>query len=294
MSQYDTTLDLTVSNTSHAQIIDLIGGNKTVLDVGCATGYLAQALRARGCTVSGVEYDAEAAEMARPHLDLLVVGDLVTLDVESAFGDRRFDAIVLGDVLEHLADSDPVLARLTTLLAPGGSVVISVPNVAHGSLRLALLQGRWQYRELGLLDRTHLRFFTRSSLMALLADAGLCAVEIRTTVLDPLGCEVEVDAESLPEGIVDWVRAQRDAMTYQFVVRAVVNDAAGAALAAARERDELREQLTDAERHAAQLEGRLQEARAATARLMSTRTMRILAAPRALYARLRRALGRTP
>src|SRR5665648_1008225 len=78
MSQYDTTLDLTVSNTSHAQIIDLIGGNKTVLDVGCATGYLAQALRARGCTVSGVEYDAEAAEMARPHLDLLVVGDPVS------------------------------------------------------------------------------------------------------------------------------------------------------------------------------------------------------------------------
>lgn len=290
MSQYDTTLDPTVSNTSHAQIIELVGGNKTVLDVGCATGYLAQALGARGCTVSGVEYDADAAEKARPFLDHLVVQDLVTLDVESAFGDRRYDVIVLGDVLEHLADPVPVLARLTTLLAPGGSAVISVPNVTHGSLRLALLQGRWQYRELGLLDRTHLRFFTRASLMALLADVGLSALEVRTTTLDPLGSEVEVDPASLPDGIVDWVRVQPDATAYQFVVRAVRDDAAGAALAAARERDELRQRLADSERRAA----RLEEERVAMARLMSTRTMRALAGPRALYARLRGALGRTP
>ena len=86
MSQYDTTLDLSVSNTSHAQVVSLVPAGSDVLDVGCATGYLAEALNQRGCTVSGVEYDAEAAEKARPHLDHLVVGDLNTMDIDAALG----------------------------------------------------------------------------------------------------------------------------------------------------------------------------------------------------------------
>ena len=292
MSQYDTTLDPAASNTSHYQLLDLVGGNKTVLDVGCATGYLAEALVARGCTVSGIEYDEQGAEKARPFLDHLVVGDVTRMDLAAEFGDRRYDVVVLGDILEHLADPAPVLAGLTRLLAPGGSVVISMPNVSHGSMRLALLQGSWDYRDLGLMDRTHIRFFTRRTLLDLVRGAGLTPVEFRTTVRDPLDSEVVVEPARLPEGVVEWVRSQPDASTYQFIVRAVRDDATGAVEAARSEREELRQRLSAAEQRADRLAADLADAQRGIQELRSTRTLRALAAPRAAYGRLRSAVRR--
>jgi len=215
-------VDPTALNSSQAIELELVGHDKTVLDVGCSTGYLARALTAQGCTVSGIEFDAEAAEQARPSLANLVVADLERVDLADAFSGQTFDVIVFGDILEHLTRADDVLRSAVKLLAPGGSIVISVPNVAHGSLRLALLQGRWDYRETGLLDRTHVRFFTRSSLRDMLVGAGLVMEDLRATVLDPLEVEVEIDADALPWAVVDWVRHQPDALVYQFVVRVVV------------------------------------------------------------------------
>ena len=226
MSIYDIpAVDATVRNSSQTLELELVGPNRAVLDVGCATGYLARALVERGCTVSGVEYDPVAAEQARPSLKELVVADLNAVDLAEQFPGQTFDAIVFGDVLEHLADADRVLASATRLLAPGGAIVISVPNVTHGSLRLALLQGRWDYRDSGLLDRTHIRFFTRQSALDMVHGAGLVVTNLYGTVLDPLGCEVEIDDESLPWSIVDWVRQQPDANVYQFVIRAVLGEA---------------------------------------------------------------------
>lgn len=288
MSQYDTTLDPSVSNNSHAQLLDLVGGNKTVLDVGCATGYLGEALVERGCTVDGVENDVEAAAQAARALRTVVAGDLAVLDLDAELGGQRYDRIVCGDVLEHLADPAPVLRRLVGLLAPGGAVVISIPNVSHGSIRLALLQGRWEYQELGLLDRTHIRFFTRRTLLELLHGAGLAAAEIRTTVKDPLASEVEVDPAGLPAGVVDWVRGQPDALTYQFLVRAVPDDSAAAVDAVRARAEDLAEELTAARRRAEQLEADLDRARADLDTLRSTRSMRVLEAPRSLYGRVRR------
>lgn len=291
MSQYDTTLDPGVANNSHTQILDLVGGGKTVLDVGCATGYLAEALTRQGCTVSGIEYDAEAAAQAAQHLEHVSVGDVTTMDLGAELGDRRFDVIVFGDLLEHLPDPEPVLARLVEFLAPGGSVVISMPNVAHGSVRLALLQGTWEYQELGLLDRTHLRFFTRATLLRMLRSAGLSAVEVRTTVKDPLAAEVAVDAGLLPPGVVDWVRSQPDALTYQFLVRAVRDDADGAVESGRREREELAAALAAAQRRGSDLEAALARAEQDLDTIRATRSYRLLGWPRALYARLRSTAG---
>jgi len=224
VSHYRTTVDPAVKNSSHTLMLSLVGEDRDVLDVGCAAGDLARVLVAQGCRVSGIEYDPEDAEVARPHLQRLVVGDVTTLDLRETFGAESFDAIVFGDILEHLTDPARVLKAALPLLRPAGSVVISVPNVTHGSLRLALLQGRWRYTDTGLLDRTHLRFFTRESFLAMLRDAGLAVTDFRASVVDPLNCEVEIDDMAVPRGVVDWVRQQPDAMTYQFVVRAVLGD----------------------------------------------------------------------
>lgn len=220
MTLYETVIDTTIANSSHTQIVDLVGEKASVLDVGCSVGYLADALTERGCTVSGIEFDAEAAERARPKLDQLVVGDLNELPLAEAFAGRTFDRIVFGDVLEHLIDPVAVLRSAVEILAPEGQIVISVPNVAHGSLRLALLQGRWRYRDTGLLDRTHIRFFTLDSLHEMLAEAGLAAEAVRSTVLDPLRVEVEIQDQTLPVGVVEWVRHQPRALDYQYVVSA--------------------------------------------------------------------------
>lgn len=312
-SKYDVTVDLTQENTSHTQLVRLVGANKRVLDVGCATGYLARTLVATGCTVCGVEVDSAAAELARPALADLLVGDLEQLDLGTHFGTGRFDAVVFGDVLEHLRSPLAVLRQAGPLLAPGGFVVASIPNITHGAVRLALLQGRWQYRQLGLLDDTHLRFFTRSSVETLLRSAGLVPIEMRRTTAGLFETELGVHPDDFPPDLVERVLDDPEATTYQFIVRAIRDEDDGAAWAryerveatrreqhALRRRVE-RQQAGDAappaanaahlageDPRVAELEAALDRAREELAAVLATRTMRSTRWARAAYGRLRR------
>lgn len=220
MTVYEAVVDSSDANISHTLIVEEVGSDKTVLDVGCATGYLAEALGRNGCTVSGIEYSTEAAEAARAHLDQLVVADLNAVTLADAFSGRSFDTVVFGDVLEHLLDPAAALRSAASLLAPGGKVVVSIPNVAHGSVRLALLAGRWNYVDRGLLDATHIRFFTYETLQDLLWDSGYVLESARSTVVDALATEIHIPSGVLSPEVVDWVRSRPYADAYQFVVTA--------------------------------------------------------------------------
>lgn len=226
--KYEAKVDLRNTNTSHALIVDLVGRDRRVLDVGCASGYVGETLKHRGCTVAGVEYDAEAAQLAKAVLDEVVVGDVGELDLVGHFGRASFDAVVFGDVLEHVVDPVSVLRASRPLLAPGGAVVISIPNVAHGAVRLSLMSGRFEYRPLGLLDDTHLRFFTRDTVDDLLSEAGFVAVDVRRTVAGVFDTEVAVRRQDFDDRVVEAVEDDPDATTYQFVVKAVPVDEAPA------------------------------------------------------------------
>jgi 2-polyprenyl-3-methyl-5-hydroxy-6-metoxy-1,4-benzoquinol methylase len=258
--RYDTDIDLSRGNNSHTLMVDLVGGNKRVLDVGCATGYLAEALVARGCTVSGVEFDAEAAEEARPHLDRLVVADLEQVDLAEEFGDDRFDVIVFGDVLEHLRDPLAVLRSARRLLADRGSVVASIPNIAHGSVRLALLAGRFDYQPLGLLDTTHVRFFTRASVEDLFREAGMVPIDVRRTTAGFFDTPVPVSEGEFTPEVIDAVLADPESSTYQFVLRAVADDADAAVSKLRADADARRARIADLERELAVARTALQEA----------------------------------
>lgn len=239
-SKYSARVDRADANTSHALVLDLVGSDKRVLDVGCASGYLAEALVGQGNKVSGVELDPGAAEKARPHLDRLVVGDVEELDLVSQFGPGEFDVLVFADVLEHVKDPVDVLRRSRALLADGGYAVLSIPNVAHASVRLALLQGRFDYQPLGLLDDTHLRFFTRSTFEAMVADAGFVAVDTRQTTAGPFETEIRVSRQDYPDVVVAAVEADPESRAYQFVARVEPVDASGSGLGqvlAERDRD---------------------------------------------------------
>lgn len=147
-----------------------------VLEVGCGSGELGQLLRRRGHHVTGLELVPEIAERARRRLDRVV-----TADVERdgfPFPPASFDAIIFADVLEHLVDPWRVLREAVEVLAEDGVVVASIPNVQNIDVLRRLLRGRWDYRERGILDFGHLRFFTLATIRALFAQAELSLVHI--------------------------------------------------------------------------------------------------------------------
>lgn len=144
-----------------------------ILDVGCGFATTSEHLQKLGNDVAGIESSAEACAVARQRIGRVIEADLQVAEL----GDEKFDAIIFADVLEHVAWPVGVLRRYLQWLAPGGSVIISLPNVGLWSVRLAHLVGRWEYEETGVLDRTHLRFFTRRSARWLIGAAGLTAVD---------------------------------------------------------------------------------------------------------------------
>jgi 2-polyprenyl-3-methyl-5-hydroxy-6-metoxy-1,4-benzoquinol methylase len=158
--------------SSHSVILGWLGEGRgrRLLDVGAADGLLSRHLTASGWKVTGIEADAAMAAAGAAHCERMLVADL-NRGVPAL--DGQFDAIVCGDVLEHLAAPLRALRPLLASLASGGQVVVSVPNVAHLWIRLSLLAGRFDYADRGILDRTHLRFFTRRTLDAFMAEAGL-------------------------------------------------------------------------------------------------------------------------
>jgi len=167
-------------HSSHAVILRRLGEGRgrCALDVGAADGFLAELLTRQGWQVTALERDPAQAAKARGRCHEVIVADL---DEAAPRIEGAFAAIVYGDVLEHLGDPLPVLVALNRSLAPGGCVIVSVPNVAHLWVRLSLLLGRWDYAERGILDRTHLRFFTRRTFVALLVQAGLAVEELAVT-----------------------------------------------------------------------------------------------------------------
>jgi methionine biosynthesis protein MetW len=150
------------------------------LDLGCASGGLLALLRPRAGHLAGLELSASAARAAAQIGDEVVQGALEDPDLPFAPG--AFDLVVLADVLEHLADPAAALERAGGWCRPGGAILVSVPNVAHWSARLALARGRWPQEERGTFDSSHLRWFTRASLGDLLTGAGLRDVQLDAIV----------------------------------------------------------------------------------------------------------------
>ena len=166
--------------SSHSVVLSLLGqgDGRRALDAGAADGFLAELMTGLGWTVTALERDPVQAERARGRCHEVIVADVAEASHKLS---GPFDAIVYGDVLEHLSDPLPVIVSVNQHLARGGLVIVSVPNVAHLWVRLSLLVGRFDYADRGILDRTHLRFFTRRTLLALLARAGLAVDELRVT-----------------------------------------------------------------------------------------------------------------
>ncbi|MEI2582266.1 methyltransferase domain-containing protein [Scytonema sp. PRP1] len=217
-------------NNSIKKVSRLVGENKLVIDFGCATGYLAQLLTKKGCRVTGVEVNSKAGKIAEQYCEQVIVADLDFVSLCDILPEQAFDVAVFGDVLEHLRDPWRVLEQTRRLLKPEGYVVASIPNIAHGAIRLAFLQGQFEYAEVGILDNTHLRFFTSKTVEELFEQAGYIIDVVERTKLPIFSASnlvPPIDKNSFDIKIIEQIEQDKDADTLQFVIRAFPLSLAG-------------------------------------------------------------------
>jgi methionine biosynthesis protein MetW len=178
-----------IANPEIPNILQSLPRELAVLDVGCGSGvHGADLARAHGHRVVGVDLSEHSIAKARTRLAEAYVADVTKPERYPFFGLRKFDVIVFSDILEHLYDPAQVLTSHYQLLAPGGHVLISLPNIAIWNVRLSIMAGRFQYQDTGTLDRTHIRFFTRATFRQFTREAGLAVSRSRITpgILRPL------------------------------------------------------------------------------------------------------------
>jgi SAM-dependent methyltransferase len=197
----------------HERLLELAGSPKRVLDVGCAAGYLSRRLAGRGAHVIGIELNESVAGAAREFCDDVLIGDVESMELP--FAEGSFDAVVCGDVIEHLRDPQGFLERVRPLLSTGGRLVLTTPNVANWAMRLGLLAGRWRYGDRGILDRTHTHLFTKKTLEETLDRAGYEIVAFDVTAPVP-----RVGTATVERAAHAVARLRPSLLAYQFVVAA--------------------------------------------------------------------------
>ncbi|MBT4147586.1 MAG: glycosyltransferase [Gammaproteobacteria bacterium] len=223
-NKYDFTLDTAEKNDSHMGLASRIKPNQSILELGCSSGYLSKFLAQElDCKVVGVDINKNALLKAAPYCQQTIVADLDTDTWLTEIQEQQFDVVLCADVLEHLKDPVAMLASLKPFLHQESRLLTSVPNVAHASIRLELLQGHFDYEKLGLLDDTHLHFYTRDGLIAMLMQAGYVCCDISYSIQDL--ADEAIDQHLANAGLKATKQAREllhapDATAYQFIIEA--------------------------------------------------------------------------
>ncbi|MBM7635045.1 methyltransferase domain-containing protein [Geomicrobium sediminis] len=172
MSDFYNQKDETYYQSYNTVLVNLIPEQaKRIVDIGCSSGRLGEVLKERnGAYVTGIEAFKEAATQAKKVLDRVYFGNIE--EEEWPYPDETFDVVVFGDVLEHLVDPWDVLRKVHPYLDEGGVVCASIPNINHVSIIEELLRGNFTYAEMGLMDQTHMRFFTVNEIHKMFVENG--------------------------------------------------------------------------------------------------------------------------
>ena len=168
-------------------LLEWVGTHKRVLELGCSTGFFSKYLRQkRACSVVGVEVDPVAAAEARKFCNEVLSCDLNSPEWIEGLPKQGFDVILMGDVLEHLIEPQAVLEQIQPLLALNASIIISLPNIVYWGTRLKILFGRFEYESFGILDHTHLRFYTPKTARKMIESAGYEIIRFHPVFGGPL------------------------------------------------------------------------------------------------------------
>jgi len=221
--RYDYDVDPS-GDSAPARVCRMVGKGRRVLEVGAGPGSLTRMLRAHGNHVTAVERDEAALPELRKHCEQLVVANLDDPAWPSLVAGQTFDAVVAADVLEHLVDPWSTVARMGSLVAEGGEVIASVPHAAHASVLASLLEEDLEYRDWGLLDRGHIRFFGMRNVQALFEGAGMKIVRADFVLRHPADTELKDRWNALSAPARVFLDAQRFGRVYQVIVAAARSD----------------------------------------------------------------------
>lgn len=219
----------TAGDSAPAHVVRMVGRSKRVLDLGCGPGSITRVLtRDYNCHVTAADFDVTAVERVKQYCDHALQLDLSSPDWVTSFRDKpKFDVLVAADVLEHLYDPWSTLAKATDLISEDGYLVISLPHVGHASIAACLFDGDFEYREWGLLDRTHIRFFGLKNMEDLLGSAGLKIVDFQYVLRIPEETEFASRWKALPAYRKRALESARHAAVYQVVFKAVPHNRPG-------------------------------------------------------------------
>jgi 2-polyprenyl-3-methyl-5-hydroxy-6-metoxy-1,4-benzoquinol methylase len=220
--KYEYAVDL-AAQTAPAFVVHMVGSSKRVLEVGCGPGSITKQLTQHGlCRVTALELDPEAITRVAPYCEAIMKADLNSAEWPHLLdGVERFDVVVAADVLEHLYDPWTALKRMMHFISGTGCLVISLPHVGHAAVVSCLINGDFEYRDWGLLDRTHIRFFGLKNIEELFAQADLKIIEVRYVVKPPEETEFAASWRRLSAAMQDALKSSDHADVYQVVVKAV-------------------------------------------------------------------------
>ncbi len=219
------------ANSSATKVARLVGSGKRVLELGCGPGMITRLLARQQCKVTALEMDTRALEAVAPYCEAVHPCDLndPAWPARLACADK-FEAIVAGDVLEHLVDPWTTVERLAPLLAEDGHVVISLPHAGHNAVIASLIASDFAYQPWGLLDKTHIRFFGMHNIQELCERAGFKITEVDYVIKPPEQTEFARRWHQLPNTTRQALSENRFGFVYQVVVKAVPKTAAGKGL----------------------------------------------------------------
>lgn len=216
--KYNYSIDLSNDNQSAALILNKIRSNSKVLEFGPAIGNMTRYMNLNlNCQVDCVEIDPKAASIVQKYANKMIVDDLDTGNWYEKLIDERYDYIIFADVLEHLRYPKKALSLAKQLLKEDGEILISVPNISHNAILLELLNDKFFYQKEGLLDETHIHFFTEKSLKSMIEECELLITEQWTTKLNPQETEFQVSFDGLPSEIAQYLKSRKNGNTYQFI-----------------------------------------------------------------------------
>lgn len=222
---YAKKINLNNKNDSLSQIYNLVTDSSRVLDVGCACGGLATALKKKkNCVIYGLEYNPKSVEICKK---LKVFEKVWHYDLNGFKQEdfpqykKFFDVIICADVLEHLIFPEQFLSKVQMLLKEEGKIIISLPNVAHASIKANLLLNDFSYTQMGILDKTHLHFYTYKSIAEFLSAANLKIIKANFVML-PLDGWQPHKIDELPKDVAKFITRDKHSAVMQYITECIV------------------------------------------------------------------------
>lgn len=226
LKEYVYDIDLNGEETA-ARFLRLVGREKAVLEMGCSSGTQTRILKEQlGCRVTAVEINPEAARIAQRYAEKILVGNIEQIDFNRELAGQSFDVVTFADVLEHLYDPAGTLRQIKPFLKPDGCIVATVPNFTHAAIAFEMANGRFEYRKTGLLDDTHIRFFSRSGVFQTFERAGFHVVDLARSFVKAEETEFAIRIASEEDrGVLDYIRKHNpESETYHFIVKALPSE----------------------------------------------------------------------